>query len=480
MRLKLFSKLFLFLLCCLMCPTFLSSIEDMDKLLPSLNYFWLHEPQVFRFWSTLTDDQQMALESQLNKINIQVLKTQKQLIEESSVSITDRVEPFDDFAFAGNVNHQQRGQQLIEQGRLGCVILAGGQGTRLQYPGPKGTYPISVIKNKSLFQLCAEKVRAASQKANRPLNIAIMTSPDNDIETRVFFQQHHFFGLTPSQVSFFVQGTLPFLDANGQLFLQTPWQISSGADGNGHSLLCFAHSGILDQWVLQGVEYLHVILIDNPLADPFDAELLGFHQEQDAEITLKCTEKFKPEEKVGLLVKQNDRCKVIEYSEMSDTEKKEQRMDGRLKHCCANLSLFCFSLSFIQKLFSLQQSLPLHKAWKSAQYLDEKGISHLSTQPMAWKFETFIFDWLMYTQKVSALIYPREQCFAPLKNAKGADSPETVRTALQQADRKIIQAITGLTPPDFPFELAAEFYYPTPDLLLKWKGRAVTTSYVNP
>lgn len=477
---KIFAKLSKLLFFCLIWPTFLSSVEDISMINPFLNPLWQHESQVFRFWPALTEHQRMALENQLNQINILIFQRQKQLIQDPPDSTTDIFDPFDDFAFAGNLDNQMRGQQLIEQGRLGCLLLAGGQGTRLQYVKPKGTYPISVIKGKSLFQLCAEKVKAASQKAGLPLYLAIMTSPDNDEETRAFFQQHHFFDLDPSQVSFFIQDTLPFLDAKGELFLQTPWQIATGADGNGHSLLCFARSGILDRWIQQGIEYLHVILVDNPLADPFDAELLGFHQQQEADMTIKCTEKCKPEEKVGMLVKQNDHCKVIEYSEMLDKEKQERRLDGRLKHCCANLSLFCFSLSFIQKMVFTQQFLPLHKAWKAAQYVDEEGVSHLSAQPIAWKFETFIFDWLMYAQRVSALIYPREQCFAPLKNAKGADSPKTVCAALQQADRKIIQAITNLTPPDFPFELAAEFYYPTPDLLLKWKGKAVTTSYVEP
>ncbi len=228
----------------------------------------------------------------------------------------------------------------------------------------------------------------------------------------------------------------------------------------------------------EGIEYLHVILVDNPLADPFDAELLGFHHEQHSEITLKCTEKTQPEEKVGLLIKQNERCCVIEYSEMPEPEKKALRPDGRLKHCCANLSLFCFSLSFVQRMHATKQHLPLHKAWKALP-LDNQKIIQLS-QAYGWKFETYIFDWLFHAQRVSALIYPREHCFAPLKNSTGVDSPPTVREALQQSDRRVIQAITGLSAPPFPFELAAEFYYPTPELLEKWKGKEILQPYVEP
>ena len=165
---------------------------------------------------------------------------------------------------------------------------------------------------------------------------------------------------------------------------------------------------------------------------------------------------------------------------MSEDEKNKRRKDGRLKHCCGNMSLFCFSLSFIERMVSTEQTLPLHKAWKRAQYVDDKGLPHLSSEPIAWKFETFIFDWLKHTKKIAALLYPREQCFAPLKNLKGNNSPDSVRKALLEMDKKTIQKLNELPPPNFPFELAADFHYPTDDLKAKWKGRAITTPYVDP
>ncbi len=443
----------------------------------SFNYFWQYEPQIFRFWQSLTQAQKTALKNQLQNIQIDLFQQQRQCLQKSDASIAHLWDPFDGFSFSGSLNHQFLGQQMIEQGRLGCLLLAGGQGTRLQYGKPKGTYPISVIKKKSLFQLCLEKVKAAGKKAGKALNLAIMTSPENDEETRSFFHNHDYFGCHPDQISFFSQDSLPLLDFQGHLFLKTPWQVATGANGNGSSLISFAKSGILNQWIQQGVEYLHMIPIDNPLADPFDAELLGFHRQQDVDITVKCIKRSIPDENLGLLVKQNDHCTVIEYSEMPDQERKQRLSDGNLKHSCANLSLFCFSLSFIQRMASTNQFLPLHKAWKSAQYTDKEGKSRFSSRPIAWKFETFIFDWLSHTKKVAVLIYPREQCFAPLKNARGIDSPRTVREALQNADKKVIQSITGLPPPHFPFELTASFYYPTPDLLSQWKGKSITEPY---
>lgn len=446
---------------------------------PVLDYFKNTEPQIFRFWESLTADQQRVFENQLNAVDLKALEKQKQLILAVAEGVAASVDSFDDFSYSGSQEHILLGQDLIKRGEIGCLILAGGQGSRLQHSGPKGTFPVSIIRHKSLFQLAAEKVCAASAWAGRPLRLAIMTSPENDAETRLFFRQNHYFGLDPSQISFFTQGMLPLLDAQGKLFLKTPSEISTGPDGNGNSLLSLVESGILNEWIQEGVKFINVILVDNPLADPYDAELAGFHLKQNAEITLKCAEKFEPEEKVGVLVKKDGRCAVSEYSEMALSEKNKRREDGRLKHCCANLSLFCFSVGFIQRIACEKKTLPFHKAWKTAFYVDSEGHVQDPVQPIAWKFETFIFDWLVYTDKVAALLYPRKQCFAPLKNSSGADSPDTVRETIQIREREILRSL-GVPPPDFPFELSADFYYPTDALKAKWRGRTVIDSYVEP
>lgn len=423
------------------------------------DYFKKFEPHIFRFWEILTPEQKRQFEEQLRQIDLETLQKQKDLIAHPAIVDASTIEPFQDFEFSGNVSYQKEGQRLIEKGNVGALILAGGQGTRLGHPGPKGTYPISVVHNKSLFQLCAEKVLAASHRANRPLQLAIMTSKENDEETRTFFSKHHFFGLSPSQVYFFVQKSLPFLNASGNLFLHKPWQIGEGANGNGGSLLHLVQSGILQNWFDQGIEMITVIPVDNPLADPFDAQFIGFHSQKKNEISLKCTEKTDPDEKVGVLVKRGGKCEVIEYTELSEDRKIERESNGKLKHCCANLGLFCFSLSFIQKIAEKEDLLPLHRAWKKLEYIDDQGIIQTPSTPNGWKFETFIFDWLPFSDRVSALLYSREECFAPLKNKTGNDSPETVRLALQNRDRVLWQKATPLPCPEPPFELPTEYLY---------------------
>lgn len=434
--------------------------------------------QIFRFWNQLSSQEHESLQSQLHHIDIPLLHRQKEQLLSHDTIVHEPIEPFLDFRYSGNHNDVEIGKTLIRSGEMGCLLLAGGQGTRLGFHHPKGMFPVSVIQHKSLFQLFAEKVVAAGKQVGRVLPFAIMTSPQNDAETRHFFEMHHYFGLNPKQVSFFMQGELPFLDATGHLFLETPSHIAVGPNGNGSCLSQFYKAGIWEKWHKEGVKFVNVVLIDNPLADPFDAELLGFHCRQQDEITLKCTEKRDAEEKVGVLIKQQGHPRVIEYSELSPHERNALSSDGGLKHRCANLSLFCFSMDFIRRTADKTQEMPLHCAWKASRCLDEVGQIIQPGHPNAWKFEMFIFDLLKYATGISALLYPRNQCFAPLKNKVGLDSLETVQEALQARDREIIKQITGHPAPAGEIELAADFHYPTPSLLAKWHHHKADSGYI--
>jgi UDP-N-acetylglucosamine/UDP-N-acetylgalactosamine diphosphorylase len=435
--------------------------------------------KLLKFWSILSEQEQQQLLDQIKQINPLVLQEQRTLIQNLKHS-NGFCEAFKDYTFSGNEQLELKGKELLRKGKMGCIILAGGQGTRLRFEGPKGLFPVSVIKQKSLFQLLVEKTIAASKQAHQALSLAIMTSPENDATTKQFFLENNYWGLAKDQVSFFCQSTLPLLSENGDLFLDGKFHIAEGPNGNGQCLHDFYRSGIYEKWKQRGIEHINIVLIDNPLADPFDAELLGFHHKKQAEITIKCTEKLQPQEKVGVVVKENNCVKVVEYSELTDQNKTALDKDGRLQFCCANLSLFCFSMSFIEKTLPKVPLLPLHKAWKAAKIIDEQGNSHQSTHPIAWKFETFIFDWLQHSEHVFALLYPRQQCFAPLKNFQGEDSLESVQNALLNREKNLLESITGLDAPIGHIELSADFYYPTPELLQKWKNKSVNEGYIEP
>jgi len=321
----------------------------------------------------------------------------------------------------------ERGRQLLAAGQVGCLVLAGGQGTRLNWPGPKGTYPLTRFQKKTLFQLLCEKTRAASEEIGAPLPLAIMTSPLNHKETESYLKKQGRFGLDVDQIVLFEQEMQPFIGGPG-----------SGPTGNGDALKLLVRAGI---W--QGRSLVQVVPIDNPLANPFDATLCGFHDRQGADVTMKVIER-KGNEKVGVVGTEHGKIKVIEYFELP-----EESTGWKFAH----ITLFCFSMEFAKQVKDVQ--LPWHHAQK-------KGVT---------KRETFIFDLLDYAKEPRVIVYPRSETYAPLKNAEGENSPETVRAALLIADQRQYKKVTGVDVAKAVFELDPRFYFPSDALIKKWRGR---------
>jgi UDP-N-acetylglucosamine/UDP-N-acetylgalactosamine diphosphorylase len=161
-------------------------------------------------------------------------------------------------------------------------------------------------------------------------------------------------------------------------------------NGNGDVLKRFYQSGLFEKWKELGVEYIQIILIDNPLAEPFDPNQIGLHYKSGAEVSLKAIEKAHADEKVGVIGNVDGKIQIVEYTE-------NPPKDWNL----ANTSLFCFSIDFVDKVKGLH--LPTHQVKK------------VINGTAVYKTETFIFDLLPYAEKVEVILYDRNSTFAPLK-----------------------------------------------------------------
>jgi len=437
----------------------------------------LRQTHILIYWESLSSDEKQNLADQVESIDENLLDKLRAALKKGEGDLGD-VQPLKKHLVSGSEKNRAVGEELIASGKVGTIIMAGGMGTRLKFAGPKGMYPLSRFRKKTPFQLFSERVAAAGKRYGRELPVAVMTSSLNDQMIRDFFQKNGRFGLSDRQLDFFVQGDLPFLSQEGDLFLDAPSHIAEGPDGNGELLHYFFRSGLWDLWKKRGVEYVNVVLIDNPLADPLDAELIGTHHVEKCDVMVKGTKRVNPREKVGVLVRIGDQIHVVEYSEMKREDMEATLPGGKLAFPCANLSLFSVTMDFIERIAEVE--LPVHKAFKALPYLDSSGCLEKPEDPNAWKFEKFIFDVFPYAN-TQVVLYPREECFAPLKNKEGDNSPEAVRRAIQNYDRRMFERISGLTPPDRLFELDPEFYYPTPALIKKWKGKELPDSnYIEP
>jgi UDP-N-acetylglucosamine/UDP-N-acetylgalactosamine diphosphorylase len=415
-----------------------------------------------RYWDQLTPAQQQQLAAQLEQLSPELLQQQRHLESKRALSI----EPWSDVAVA---TQQPTGWRALREGRVACLVLAGGQASRMRCAGAKGLVNISPVRNKTLFQLLAEATAAASRLAQRPLEMAIMVSPAHFQEVSDHFEQNGRFGLEPQQLHLFRQEELPLLDMEKNWFLESPSQLAMGPDGNGGALHALYKSGIWSRWKATGVELVRLLLIDNPLADPFDAGLIGCHLEHGWQASLEVVERQDPTEKMGLLVNVNGRPRIAEYSEVPPALMEARDGQGNLLVRWGNLSQFCLSMKLIEQV-ALKDPLPLHLAHKSA-----KTVDGWPTTPNCWKCERFIFDLLDRTESVGLVSTPRSR-YAPLKGAEGL---EQVREALSRRDQRRLEQLSGVEQPEGTYECDAQFHYPHTALTRHWAGRKTQPGYID-
>lgn len=319
------------------------------------------------------------------------------------------------------------GKKLMSRGEVAAFVVAGGQGTRLGFKGPKGDFPISPIKKKTLFKIFAESIAATSRKYKVVCPWYVMTSPLNHNQTVEIFQKNRYYGLGKKNVFIFQQGTLPNFSRFGRIFLASKSNISCSPDGHGGSLKALYQSGALEDMKRRGIEYISYWQVDNPLINIYDPLFIGLHVLDKAEMSSKALIKRGPFEKVGNFCIHKGKIKVVEYSDLPKKLAKKRSRDGSLTFQLGSIAIHIINRSFVEKLNAKGLSLRLHRAVKKIPRIDRRG--KLFT-PKRWngvKLESFIFDALPLASKSVILQTVRGQEFAPTKKLTGVDSVETTR-----------------------------------------------------
>lgn len=336
---------------------------------------------------------------------------------------------------------------------MAAVVLAGGQGTRLGFEGPKGAYLAGFPSGKSLFQMQIErliKVRAQSDARTNTdasaLPLYVMTSPQNDGETREFFENNGYFGMDKGDVFFFEQGVMPCVtDKEGKIMLETNYQVATAPDGNGGLFAALDKSGALADMDRRGVLYTHVFAIDNPLSCPGDPLFVGCCISKKVETGNLCVSKARWDERVGVAALRDGKFHVVEYSELTEDMAKKTiepnadatKVDGSgLAFGAANICNHFFTVQFLKDKVVPGMKANHHAARKAIPYLDDPT----PLKPNGIKLELFIFDAFPLAEKYIALQVDRETYFAPIKNATGVDSPETAAQAVTDLHKGWLKA----------------------------------------
>lgn len=324
--------------------------------------------------------------------------------------------------------YRAQGEQLIRAGKVACFTVAGGQGSRLGYDGPKGCYPTSCVNEKPLFQMFAESIRANELKYGCTIPWYIMTSPLNHEATASFFEDHGYFGLGRDQIMFFNQGVMPSLDAkNGQILMSDPMSLATNPDGHGGSFKALSVSGALNDMKQRGIEHVSYFQVDNPQSRVVDPVFIGLHAfapDSSGEFSSKMVAKAGWDEKVGVFCSVDGRTEIIEYSDLDEGLAKQTESDGRLSFIAGSIAIHVISVAFIERVLNdPDATLPYHKALKKVPHFDlATGLMVTPESNNAVKLEKFVFDGIPIASRSIVVETDRVEEFAPVKNATGTDS----------------------------------------------------------
>lgn len=397
------------------------------------------QSQILRYWDELSDPEKSHLLQQIALLDLTLInKLKTQLLSGNPQnSLETELEPVEIVKLTKSDADKKRrqdalqvGETALTNGQVAALLVAGGQGTRLGFNGPKGILLAGTNSKKSLFQLYAEKILALNRKYSTNIPWYIMTSEVNHQTTIDFFSNHAYFGLNDEDIFFFKQGMLPALDEKGQIILDAKNHIFTSPNGHGGVLLALRDNGALADMKTRGIKQVFYFQIDNILINICDPVFIGLHLQEKAEMSAKIVSKRDPHEKVGIIGRMNGKVQVIEYSDLSPEEMEARQPDGSLKYNGGSIAIHCFNFDFLEREIKNEIRLPFHIAHKKVSFLDEHGNLIHPTKPNAYKFEMFIFDALQDAARTLIMEVNREEEFSPIKNKAGKDTLATAQRDL--------------------------------------------------
>ena len=394
------------------------------------------QAHVFQFLPEISESETEALLSQLRGIDLDELDELVEKYVKHDIPLSLDFSAMEPSSYIPHpVKHpdiQQKwdvakmfGEEALKHGRVAAFTVAGGQGTRLGYDGPKGTYPVSPVTQATLFEVFAKKIAFAEKTYGAPVYWFIMTSIVNHEATVSFFKENDYFGLEHHRVQFFSQGLMPAVNFEGKLILDSKHSIVMTPDGHGGALRALNRSGAVELMEELGISAISYFQVDNPLIKIIDPYFIGFHLQAKAELSSKMIPKAYPLEKVGHFCDYEGKQMVVEYSDLPNEFQEQRDENGELRFIAGSIAIHMMDVGFVKKLGSKDSDLklPFHKAVKKIPFVDGSGALRKPVEPNGVKFEMFVFDALPFADRNVLIETLREEDFSPVKNAEGVDSP---------------------------------------------------------
>jgi len=405
--------------------------EDFKNLLSKHN-----QQHLIFYYHNLNEDEQKEFRNQIAHVNWEYIDNFKKNKFNKKRGKLKPLKALSSNEISKNTfKYEANGLQAIKNGQVAAVLLAGGQGSRLGFEGPKGAYNIGIKKDKYIFELLIENIKSVSQQAQTYIFFYIMTSPGNYDATVKFFEDHNYFNYPKQYVTFFKQEVLPAIDFEGNLLMNSPKDLCLSPNGNGGWFDSIIKSGLLDSIQNNGIKWMNVFSVDNVLQKIADPIFIGATIDSNCVCGAKVIKKASPQEKVGVLCLEDDKPSVVEYTEMTEEMISSYDPDGELSFRFGVILNYLFNIEALLNINS--ESFPIHLAKKKINNYNATGEYIKPEKENGYKFELLILD--MIHQLDNCLPYEviREDEFAPVKNLVGVDSVESARYLLKNNGFKL-------------------------------------------
>lgn len=389
------------------------------------------QEHLLQYFDELDEQEKENLLTQIADLDLSLLDLIKDGIQEVPKG---KLEPLGAVTLEEIEKNKERyetlGVEAVRACKVGAVLLAGGQGTRLGLDKPKGMLNVGVNKELYLFEQLVQNLLVIVKKADAWVPLFIMTSEKNHKDTTTFFAEHEYFGYNPEYVFFFVQEMAPSVSYDGKIYMEGKGKLSTSPNGNGGWFSSLAKAGLLDKIKEFGVEWLNVFAVDNVLQKIADPVFVGATIAAGSVCGAKVVAKADPNERVGVLCLEDGKPSIVEYYEMTDEMVYSRDEDGKLLYNYGVILNYLFDVATLTKI--MNENMPTHVVEKKIPYIDEKTDLVKPEEPNGYKFETLVLDMIHLMDNCLSFEVERKKEFAPIKNRTGVDSLDSARELMRE------------------------------------------------
>lgn len=388
------------------------------------------QEHLLKYYDELDSDEKKELLRQIEKTDFSIIDVNKS----AEVSEDELIEPLAAMKIEHineNVDrYREKGIEAIKQCKVGAVLLAGGQGTRLGFDKPKGMFNIGETKELYIFERLILNMMDVVNETGAWVPLFIMTSEKNNEDTVNFFKEHNYFGYDKDFITFFVQEMAPSVDYTGKVYMENKSRISLSPNGNGGWFTSLMKSEAVKMIDKYGIEWLNVFAVDNVLQRIADPVFVGATIDSGCVSGAKVVKKANPDEKVGVMCKRNGHPSIIEYYEFTDELKAVMDETGEPAYNYGVILNYLFRVKELREI--LDAKFPVHIVEKKIPYMNEDCEMINPDKPNGYKFEELILDMISMLKDCLVFEVDREKEFAPVKNKTGVDSVDSARMLLKK------------------------------------------------